>query len=169
MKRLTIATAVLALVLSGCSDPNQYGQDGEVLDGTDGQGGRLGLGETLTTQPPVTTTSPPDRPERPTTTARPAPTTTTRPAAQAFPIKIQPDQASTAFEPRVGQVFAGTPVTWTNSDSVPRSVEFADQSYASGPIPPGGSVTFTPSRAGEFNYSDGTRPYAVGTLRVQAR
>lgn len=163
-----MAAAVLALLLAACSDANEYGQDGEVLDGTDGQGGRLGLGETSTTQPPETTAPPATEPEPPTTT-RPTPPTTVQRAAQGFPIRIQPDQAPTAFEPRVGQVFAGTEVTWTNTDSVPRSVEFADQSFASGPIPPGGTATFTASRAGEFNYSDGTRPYAVGTLRVQAR
>ena len=166
---LTVATAVLALLLAGCSDGSSVGDKG-LLEGTDGNAGTR-LGETTTTAAAAATTAPPAT--QPgggaTTTARPAPTTTAKPAAQGYPIKIQPDQAGTQFEPRVAQVFSGTPVTWTNTDSVPRSVEFSDQSYVSGPIPPGGSATYTATRAGEFNYSDGTRPYAVGTLRVQAR
>ena len=166
MKKLWIAAATLALLLAGCSDGSSVGNE-DLLEGTDGSGGTR-LGET--TIPPTTaSTAPPAAdPGKPTTT-RAAPTTTAKPAAQGYPIKIQPDQAGTQFEPRVAQVFAGTPVTWTNTDSVPRSVEFSDQSFNSGPIPPGGSATFTANRAGEFNYSDGTRPYAVGTLRVQAR
>ena len=164
---LVVATAVLGLLLAGCGEGSQVGSE-DLLRNTDGSGGTR-LGDT--TIPPTTaSTAPPaEDPGGTTTTAKPAPTTTARPAAQAYQIKIQPDQAGTQFEPRVAQVFSGTPVTWTNTDSVPRSVEFSDQSYTSGPIAPGGSATFTPNRAGEFNYSDGTRPYAVGTLKVQAR
>ena len=167
MKRLMVVAAVLALVLAGCSDDRGYGSE----DLTDfKEKPQTDLGAPSTTQAAAPAAAPPvTQPESRPTTTRPAPTTTTKPAAQGYPIKIQPDQAGTQFEPRVAQVFAGTPVTWTNTDSVPRSVEFADGSYSSGPIPPGGSATFTASRAGEFNYSDGTRPYAVGTLRVQGR
>lgn len=170
MKKLSLVVALLALLLAGCTEDNRVGGQ-DLLDGTDGSGGtRLGE-EAPTTAPPETTAPPVTEAGEvaTTTTAKPAPTTTAKPAAQGFPIKIQPDQAGTQFEPRVAQVFAGTPVTWTNTDSVPRSVEFSDQSYVSGPIAPGASATFTAQRAGEFNYSDGTRPYAVGTLRVQAR
>ena len=168
LRPLVIATAALALLVAGCSDGSEVGSD-ELLKNTGGSGGTR-LGETTTTAAPETTAPPAAEPgERTTTTAKPAATTTAKPAAQGYPIKIQPDTAGTQFEPRVAQVFAGTPVTWTNTDSVARSVEFADQSFMSGPIPPGGSSTFTPTRAGEFNYSDGTRPYAVGTLKVQAR
>ena len=166
LRLLFCATAAAALLLAGCSDDSSVGDAG-LLEGTDGNAGTR-LGETTTTATPDTTAPPAPDQNQPATT-RPAPTTTARPAAQAFQIKIQSDQAGTQFEPRVAQVFAGTPVTWTNTDSVPRSVEFADQSFSSGPIPPGGTATFTANRAGEFNYSDGTRPYAVGTLRVQAR
>ena len=168
LRLFTLATAMLALLLAGCSDDSQVGSD-ELLKGTGGSGGTR-LGETTTTAPPETTAPPaPSGGAEKTTTTKAAPTTTAPRAANAYEIKIQADQAGTQFEPRVAQVFAGTPVKWTNTDSQPRSVEFSDQSYSSGPIPPGGSATFTANRAGEFNYSDGTRPYAVGTLRVQAR
>lgn len=164
---MILVIATLGLLLAGCAEDNSVGDKG-LLEGTDGSGGTR-LGEETTTVPVETTAPPATQPGGATTTAKPAPTTTAKPAAQGYPIKIQPDQAGTQFEPRVAQVFTGTPVTWTNTDSVPRSVEFSDQSFMSGPIAPGASVTFTANRAGEFNYSDGTRPYAVGTLRVQAR
>ena len=162
-----LAVAALALLLAGCSEGSQVGDRG-LLEGTDGNAGTR-LGETTTTVP-AETTAPPvtEAPGRTSTTKAPT-QTTAKPAARGYEIKIQADQAGTQFEPRVAQVFAGTPVTWVNTDSVARSVEFSDQSFTSGPIPPGGTSTYTPNRAGEFNYSDGTRPYAVGTLRVQAR
>ena len=161
MKKLTIAAAMLALLLAGCTDTPDYGEGlGDFEDKPQGD---------LTPTTPPTTTPPVEEPTENPTTTRPAPSTTAKPAAQGYEIKIQSDQAKTQFEPRVAQVFAGTPVKWTNTDSVPRSVEFSDGSYASGPIAPGGTVTFTAGRPGEFNYSDGTRPYAVGTLKVQPR
>ena len=166
MKKLTIAVAVLALLLAGCSDKRGYGSPRLGTFDTKPQGD---LGATTTAAPPPTTAPVEAASGGNPTTTRPAPTTTARPAAQGYRITIQSDQSGPPFEPRVAQVFAGTPVTWTNGDAVARSVEFSDQSYLSGPIPPGGSATFTPKRSGEFNYSDGTRPYAVGTLTVQAR
>ena len=166
MKKLMAATAMLALFLAGCSEPNRVGSK-PLTDFEEKEQERLGSTSTVpeadVAAPPVTEAA-----DKPTSTTK-APTTTAPPEVKGYPIKIQADQAGTQFEPRVAQVFAGTPITWTNTDSVARSVEFADQSFTSGPIAPGASVTFTPKRAGEFNYSDGTRPYAVGTLKVQAR
>ena len=167
MKRLIIATAALALVLAGCSDGSGYGQGtdfGPSDGGTDGA-----IRSSSTVAPDIVETPISEPPVETTTTTRPVTTTAAKPPAQGYPIKIQSDQAPTHFEPRVAQVRVGTPVTFTNTDSVPRSVEFDDGSFASGPIAPGASVTFTANRAGDFNYSDGTRPYAVGTLRVQGR
>ncbi|HUR48044.1 MAG TPA: cupredoxin domain-containing protein [Acidimicrobiales bacterium] len=165
MKKLTTAAALLALLAAACGSETRYGPGG----GFDNANGSEGAIRSSSTVPPETTAPPAAAPSNTPTTAKPATTTTAKPAAQGYPIKIQADQAGTQFEPRVAQVFAGTPVTWTNTDSVARSVEFSDQSFVSGPIAPGASVTFTANRAGEFNYSDGTRPYAVGTLRVQGR
>ena len=166
MKKLMLAMVTLALLLAGCSEGSGYGQD---TDFGPADGGTDGAIRSSSTVAPDIAQSPVTEPPETTTTGRPVTTTTEKQAPQGYPIKIQPDQATTQFEPRVAQVRAGTPVTFTNTDSVPRSVEFDDRSFLSGPIPPGGNATFTPSRAGEFNYSDGTRPYAVGTLRVQPR
>lgn len=165
MKKLVVPAVMFALVLAGCSEGRRYGS-GDITDFTTKPQGDL---TPTTAAAPPTSVTPVTNTPGPSTTARPAPTTTAKPQRQGYAIKIQADQAGTQFEPRVAQVFVGTPITWTNTDSQPRSVEFSDQSFVSGPIAPGGSVTFTANRAGEFNYSDGTRPYAVGTLRVQAR
>lgn len=167
MKKLVLALAVLALLLAGCGDDSKVGSDSLTnFDPSNPDGPRLG--ETTTTVPPETTAPPAEAaPQATTTTAKP--TASTRPSAPAFEVKIQADTAGSQFEPRVAKVFVGTPVKWVNTDSVARSVEFADQSYRSGPIAPGASATFTPNRAGEVNYSDGTRPYAQGTLQVQGR
>lgn len=168
LRLFMLATAMLGLLVAGCSDDSSVGNE-DLLKGTGGSGGTR-LGETTTTVAPETTAPPAATPGEKTTTTKAAPAPPpTRAAAPPYEIKIQPDQAGTQFEPRVAQVFAGTSVKWINTDSQPRSVEFSDQSYQSGPIAPGQSATFTANRAGEFNYSDGTRPYAVGTLRVQAR
>ena len=169
LRILICATAALGLLLAGCGEGNQVGSD-ELRNFEEQEQGDL----TPTTAAPSDAAPDPGAPpatEPPkTTTTRPPETTKpTRPPAQAYEIKIQPDSAGTHFEPRVAQVFVGTPVKWVNTDSQPRSVEFADQSFSSGPIAPGGSVSFTPNRAGQYNYSDGTRPYAQGTLRVAAR
>lgn len=169
LRILISATAAMALLLAGCGEGTEVGSD-ELRNFEEQESDRLGATTTVAGEPaPDPGAPPPTQPPQTTTTRPPAPTTTARPAAPAYEIKIQPDSAGTHFEPRVAQVFAGTPVKWVNTDSQTRSVEFADQSFASGPIPPGGSATFTPNRAGQFNYSDGTRPYAQGTLRVAAR
>ena len=166
MKKLIFAAAALALLLAGCGSESGYGQ-GTDFSGADG--GEGAIRSSSTTAAPDIGAPPVTEPDSTSTTARPVTSTTAKPQAKGYEIKIQADQAGTQFEPRVAQVFAGTPITWTNTDSVPRSVEFSDGSYTSGPIAPGASVTFTASRAGEYNYSDGTRPYAVGTLKVQSR
>jgi plastocyanin len=83
-----------------------------------------------------------------------------------FVIKIQSDSAGYQFEPRVAAVAAGTIVRWTNTDSVARSVEADQGQFKSSSIPPGGSFDYATSAKGQFNYHDGTRPYAVGTLGV---
>jgi hypothetical protein len=49
---------------------------------------------------------------------------------------------------------------------VPRSVEDSAGAFRSPTIPPGGSWDYKANTAGTYNYSDGTRPYAVGQLVV---
>ena len=176
--RRSVARAVSVLVMVAVGLGACGGQDkvGEGL-GVEGRTGTstCRLGEcTSTTTPPTTapvattvaTTSPP---KTTTTTAKPqVTTTTTAPPQQAvFAIKIQSDSASGGhFLPRVASVRQGVLVRWTNTDTLPRSVEADDGSFRSPEIAPGGTFELTASTPGTFNYHDGTRPYAVGTLQV---
>lgn len=169
MRTRPIALLVTALLtLAACGGDNSVGSD-ELLEG--GATGETRLGETTTT----TTTAAPATDEAAPTTAAPttAAPTTAPPTTQAqqqvsIEIAIQPDSAGNQFEPRVARVFAGSIVRWTNTDSVPRSVEADNGQFTSGPIAPGASFDYTADTPGTFNYTDGTRPYAVGTLEVVA-
>lgn len=169
--RLIAVIAVLVIVASGCAEKSKVGT-GVDLDNATAEQRRLGERTTTTAPPPTgnsqlaigatTTTKPPST----STTRRPATTTT----VQTFDIAITGDQSGKSqFEPAQVRVFAGTVVRWVNKDSQPRSVEADNGEFTSPMLPPGGSFTYTASKAGKFAYHDGTRPYAVGTLEVIAR
>jgi hypothetical protein len=49
---------------------------------------------------------------------------------------------------------------------VARSVRADSGQFVSPPIPPGGSWDYAARTAGEFDYSDDTRPYVTGKLVV---
>jgi plastocyanin len=172
-----LATVVAVLALVACSDSSKVGEGLEVKQGAEGANCRLGectttTSTTSTTLATTTTTRPGGppaaaRPTTTTTTTAPPTTTTTAPRQATFVIKIQSDTASGGqFLPRVATVRVGTLVRWTNTDTSPRSVEADEGQFASPPIPPGGSYDYRAEAGGSFNYHDGTRPYAVGTLQV---
>lgn len=102
----------------------------------------------------------------------PAPQQSAAAQAQAahFAIAINSDSSGQpAFFPPAAQVYAGTIITFTNHDSVVRSVVSdpgAPVAFNSGPLAPGASWTFTAKTAGQYNYHDGTRPYAVADFKV---
>jgi hypothetical protein len=52
---------------------------------------------------------------------------------------------------------------------VPRSVVANDGTFRSPDIPPGGTFLYQATKAGSYQYQDGTRPYANGFVRVVAR
>jgi len=163
VKKFALVLALIAgtSLLAACSDNSQVGNG---LDKTLKENGSstTRLGETTTTTVPPSTT---------TTTAKGTPTTvkttTTKPQQVSLTIKIQLNDPY--FVEKVASTVQGSIVRWTNTDSTPRSVVFDDNSYDSKPIPPGGHVDYVATRAGQFEYTDGTRPYAKGTLQVQAR
>lgn len=162
----------VALLGAACGENNEVG-DESLLDFKSQANNRLG--ERTTTTMGATTTAPPTTAAtgakagvgQATTTAPP---TTARPA-QTLDIAIHGDNAGTTqFDPSAARVFKGTVVRWTNKDTVPRSVESDDNTtFASPPIPPGGSYSWTATAPGKFNYTDGTRPYAVASLEVLNR
>jgi plastocyanin len=98
----------------------------------------------------------------------PPPTATPKPAAQ-FEVTIAGDNTGQPqFNPSPVRVYTGTIVVFTNTDTVTRSVVADHGAFSSGPIPPGKSWNYTAATAGTFDYHDGTRPYAVGTVQVVA-
>lgn len=160
--RLLAIGALLAIASWGCGGGSEVGEDIAVEDGSGAQGGPR-LGERAPTPTPAekpASTPAPNRPAPPT----PAP----RPESPAFVIKIQSDNApgGSQFEPRLARVQRGAVVRWQNTDSKPRSVEADNGAFRSPSIPPGGSWDYNATAPGSFNYHDGTRPYAVGSLEV---
>jgi plastocyanin len=170
MKRLTLfaVIAVLAVGASACSDKSKVGSG--VNTGTLKGGGNAAIRDTTTTAAPVTTAPPTTK--APATTQKPVATTqkpvaTTQQAQVAITIGIYSDTSGkNQFEPRQAGVQRGSTVRWQNFDTTPRSVEDSNGAFKSPMIPPGGTWDFKATTAGKFNYSDGTRPYAVGELNV---
>ena len=97
----------------------------------------------------------------------PPPTPKPTPQAAAFAIGIFGDNSNQPqFNPPAARVYTGTVITFTNHDSVARSVVSDNGAFDSGPIAPGGTWKYTAATVGTFNYHDGTRPYAVAYFQV---
>jgi plastocyanin len=159
--KLIVALLALVLLAGACSSKKDVG-DESLLKGTDNKQGDTRLGESTTTTAPAGQTTVTSAPT-PSSTAPP----TTQKAAPSVEVSINSDTtAGGQFQPRVVQVPSGAIVRFTNHDSVARSVVSDDNVFDSGPIAPGASWDWTAGGAGSYNYSDGTRPYAVGTIDV---
>jgi plastocyanin len=76
--------------------------------------------------------------------------------------------ARSGFVPASITVTVGDTVTWTNNDSVNRSVVSDTGLFASGLLTPGQSFSYTFIRAATFRYRDGTRTGERGTVTVRA-
>ena len=72
--------------------------------------------------------------------------------AGAEPSGVAIKMTQEAFVPAQVTVRAGTPVTWTNNDSVPHSVTALDGTFDSGPILPGKTYRWTPEKPGTVAY-----------------
>jgi hypothetical protein len=173
MRSVAAALLVAAAVVGGCSNGSKVGAG---VDTTKHTGGNLSLGQdTTTTGAPGFTipaqTAPPTTHARvttPPTTPRTTPTTAA--PGTYLVITINGDNASfTQFSPARVSAYVGTPVHWQNHDTKPRSVVESNGAFRSPLIPPGGEWVYVPPAPGDFNYVDGTRPYAVGELQVLAR
>jgi plastocyanin len=73
---------------------------------------------------------------------------------------------TTAFNPDVSDVAAGTTVTWTNNDSVAHTSTANGGAWNSGTVAPGGRFSFTFQTAGTFSYHCAIHPGMVGTVVV---
>lgn len=168
--RILVLLLLVALVSAACGDNAEVG---EGVDTEGGGSGNLSIGEeTTTTAAPAitvpTTQAPPPTTAAPTTTARPTTTTTTAPKDTGFPIEINGDNSNKPqFDPPSAAVAVGTVVRFINNDTEDRSVVAQSGAFRSPVIPPGGSWSYKATQPGEYNYQDGTRPYAVGRLEVR--
>lgn len=170
LRTTALLMLVLALFLGACSSDNKVGEGVDLSIGNQVDQQRLGQA-TTTLAPPTTAPGAQGGPGalgRATTTAPTAPPTTAAPKQQFFEITINADNSGTSqFDPSAVAVAKGVTVRWTNRDTVARSVEADEGAFKSGPIPPGGTFLWKADKAGAFNYSDGTRPYAVGRIEVR--
>lgn len=169
--RFSLALVLLALcaALAGCGKSNKVG-DESLLNIKDQTNARLGA--TTTTAKPAETTTTTAAPGKAgvgntTTTAKQATTSTTQEAA--IEIVIKGDDSPTQFNPAEASVYKNSVVRWVNQDTVPRSVKADNRAFVSPNIPPGGTFTWRATVTGRINYTDGTRPYAVGAIEVQNR
>lgn len=166
-----VLAALIVLAVSACGSSNKVGSK-SLVNFKDQTQQRLGVTTTTAARSDTTAAGTGGHlgVGASTTTTAAARATTTAPAQQSFEIDINGDNSGTTqFDPSAARVFAGTTVRFVNKDSVARSVEADNGSFASGSIAPGGTWNYKAGTAGQFNYHDGTRPYAVGNLEVVAR
>jgi plastocyanin len=169
--RTLIATiSAFAMLLGACSSGNETG-DQSLLEFDQEQAEQFGASTTTTEQPAaidITTTAPPttEAQQAVATTVRPGPTTTLPPEKQEVTIDVAINDQSPYFDPSVVQVLTGSKVRFVNRSSQARSVVSDTGAFDSGPIAPGAAWIFVADRVGRYNYSDGGRPFAVGSIEV---
>jgi plastocyanin len=166
-RRLLAVVLLVTLAAAGCGKKSEVGAG---VDLSKVKGGTCRVGEcTTTTGAPVTaapTTAKAAAPvtRAPAVTAAPA-VKSTQPAATVQQVSI----TASGFEPSNVRLFVGQSVKYTNNDSQARSVQANDGSFSSGDLAPGASWTFTGSKVGRWDISDGSRPFVVGSIEVLAR
>lgn len=75
--------------------------------------------------------------------------------------------ARSGFVPASVTIDVGDTITWTNNDTVNRSVVFDSGLFSSGILTPGQSFSHTFSQNGTLRYRDGTRTRIRGTVVVR--
>ncbi|HEV7862603.1 MAG TPA: hypothetical protein VGR20_07885 [Acidimicrobiia bacterium] len=174
--------AAMALLASGaCKSDNKVG-DKSLLDFKDQAQTRLG--ETTTTTAAATTTTAagtvttkagtkPGAAGATTTTAKAgtaATVTTATTAPKAGPtvreIYIYGDDETQPLDPKIQTAYVGSIIRWINKDTVERAVRADSGQFASPMIKPGASWDYTAGTVGVFSYTDDTRPYVQGEVRV---
>jgi plastocyanin len=174
--RLAAVLVTAVAVASACGSNNKVGNQALLNIKQQAQGGfdtttTTTVAGTLPAAVGVTTTAPHAATTAPRTHATTPTTSAAAVAAATVSISINPDSNQSQFTPSAQPAYPGTPVRWTNKDTVSRSVVSDDgTTFNSGPLAPGASYTWTAwSQLGRINYHDGTRPYAVATLDVIQR
>lgn len=163
LRLLAVLFAAVTFLGAACGGEEELGSGVEInKEGGDGNAALRDERKKDEAEQPAATTAPPTT-AAPTTTTRPPATTTTRPTSE---IRIQDDQQGKPFDPPALVVRAGRLVRWTNSGSQARSVVADNGAFRSPMLAPGQSFEWI-ARPGQYNYHDGTRPYAVAQISVQ--
>jgi plastocyanin len=162
---------LLAVLASACSSGNDTGDEG-LLEFDQEQATKLG-GSTSTTAAAAaanaTTTIPTTAATQrstATTAAVQQTTTTVAPEQAEVTIEVAINEQSPYFDPAVVQVLVGSKVRFTNKGANPHNVLSDTSAFDSGPIRPGGVWIYEANKVGRYNYSDGGRPFAVGSIQV---
>ncbi len=164
--RFAVPLIVAQLLLASCGTSTKVGDESD-LNFKDQANSRLGQ-RSPSPSPVAQSGAPPDEKQvigKPTVEVKP---TQQQTQAAAISVAINSDSKGSAFDPSAVRVSKGSKITWVNKDSVVRSVEADDGHFNSGNLSPGASFTYTANQIGKFNYHDGTRPYAVGSIEVVA-
>lgn len=88
-------------------------------------------------------------------------------AAAAGAVVDKIDIKDFAYGPKNATAKVGQEITWTNQDSAKHDVDFTDKSFESELVGKGETITFTPSKAGTFDYFCSVHQYMKATLTVQ--
>ncbi len=169
---LTAIAVALTLVAAACGDGTRVGSD-DLLTFEQKQQANPFAPTTVAPQEAPEEAPPPAPEEAPPPQAHedaPPPEAPPQQEEQraTLEIRIAGDTERSQFQPPAARVFTGSVIVWKNADSVARSVVSDEGWFDSGPIPPGGTWQWVANEVGRFNYSDGTRPYAVGYVEVIA-
>jgi len=163
LRLLAVALAVASLV-AACGGDESVGDDDAFAFDQD-QAEAFGAS---TTAP---TTSVPGGPTDtvvpgPTTSAPAAATTTVPPAQQQVSVEVKILDGSPYFVENYVVIPVGGKIRFLNAGTATYSVVSDAGAFDSGPIAPGAVWIYDANTPGQFNYSDGSRPFAVGQFQV---
>lgn len=162
--RLLALLLALATLAAACGGEESVGDDDAFAFDQD-QAEAFGASTTASTATapggPTDTVVP-----APTTTAPPAATTTVPPAQQQVSVEVKILDGSPYFVENYVIIPVGGKIRFLNTGTATYSVVSDAGAFDSGPIAPGAVWIYDANTPGQFNYSDGTRPFAVGQFQV---
>lgn len=174
MSRTARPIALLCLValgLAACGGDESVGDESVLQFDQDDSAafGATTTAPTETTLLTATTVPPGVEAEVTTTTAAVQETTTTLPPEQQeVSVEVKILDNSPYFDPSRSAVPVGGKIRFVNAGSATFNIVSDTGAFDSGPIAPGAVWIFDADAPGTFNYSDGSRPYAVGSFQVVA-
>ncbi len=161
---VAVAALAIALVTTGCGGDEKVGDDDAFeFDQQDAEAFGATTTTPSTTAPDAATQ---DTVATTTTAAGPASTTTAPPEQQAVSVEVQILDTSPYFVDNFVVVPVGGKIRFLNAGTGTYEVVADNGSFTSGPIAPGKAWVYDATTPGQFNYSDATRPFAVGQFQV---